>query len=861
MLIPLQWLAEYVDLPADVTGEQVAADLVRVGLEEEGLFGGEVTGPLVVGRVLEMSPEPQKNGKTINWCHVDVGQHGQRLTDDTPQGIVCGAHNFAVGDLVAVILPGGTLGELTISARKTYGHVSAGMICSARELGLGQESDGIIVLRNYFGDEALSLEPGDNLIPVFGLDQETVEINVTPDRGYCFSLRGVAREYAHSTGATFTDPAHLGVDAASEGGFGVELRDAAPIHGVAGCDRYVARVVRDLDLSAPTPSWMSTRLTQAGMRPISLAVDVTNYVMLALGQPLHAFDLDTLVGPIVVRRARAGEKLTTLDDVARTLHTDDLLITDNGDMVLALAGVMGGESSEVSATTTNVLIESAHFDARSIGRTARRHRLPSEAAKRFERGVDPNLSDAAAQMAADLLVEFGGGTADLAITDADERAARGAFDLDLALVSRYVGVDYAPERIVDILEQIGCVVKTAPRSKSAVTVSVLSPSWRPDLTDPTDLVEEVARIDGYDKIPSIVPAAPGGRGLTHHQRLRRAIAGALAGQGLVEVLTYPFVGTKRFADLGVPAGDPRLNAVALANPLSDEAPLMRTELLQTLPDTLRRNVSRGAKDVALFEIDTVSAAKQASAPAPAGGTVPDDDTLAQIRDAVPSQPWHVAMIGSGSAERGGWWGNGRAAQASDAVAWARSVAAVAGLHDVSAITDSRMPFHPGRCVRLVLPGLASAEATTGTDDGADEIQLGWAGELHPKAIAALGLPARTVGAEVDLDVVAAMSTDRFIASPISTQPQATSDVALTVARSVPNAAVEASLRAGAGQLLESIVLFDVYDGDQIEGTDKSLAFRLVFRASDRTLRTEEVNEARDAAIARAAADHDAVQRA
>ncbi len=852
MLIPLQWLAEYVDLPLGVTGEQVAADLVRVGLEEEGLFGGEVTGPLVVGRVLELTPEQQKNGRTINWCQVDVGQHGQRLTDDTPQGIVCGAHNFAVGDLVAVILPGGTLGEVTISARKTYGHVSAGMICSAKELGLGQESDGIIVLRDYFGDEALPLEPGDNLIPAFGLDQETVEINVTPDRGYCFSLRGVAREYAHSTGATFTDPAHLSVDPATDDGFGVDLRDEAPIHGVAGCDRYVARAVRGLNLSAPTPAWMATRLAQAGMRPISLAVDVTNYVMLALGQPLHAFDLDTLDGPIVVRRARAGEKLTTLDDVARSLHTDDLLITDGGDTVLALAGVMGGESSEVSATTTNVLIESAHFDARSIGRTARRHRLPSEAAKRFERGVDPNLSDAAAQMAADLLVQFGGGTADPLITDIDERAPREEFDLELALAGRYVGVGYTPERIIDVLGQIGCVVEGSP---GGGTVSVLPPSWRPDLTDPTDLVEEVARIDGYDKIPSIMPSAPGGRGLTHHQRLRRAISGALAGQGLAEVLTYPFVGTKRFDDLGVPKGDPRRNAVVLANPLSDEAPLMRTELLQTLPDTLRRNVSRGAKDVALFEIDTVSAATRASAPAPAGGTVPDDEMLAQIRGAVPYQPWHVAMIASGSVVRGGWWGSGRAAQASDAVSWARGVAAVAGLHDVRAITDSRMPFHPGRCVRLVLA------ARQGIDGATDEVLLGWAGELHPKVTAALGLPARTVAAEVDLDVVAAMSTDRFVASPISTQPQATSDVALAVARSVPNAAVEDSLRAGAGELLESIVLFDVYEGDQIEATAKSLAFRLVFRASDRTLRTEEVNEARDAAIARAGVEHQAVQRA
>ncbi|MGB7424832.1 MAG: phenylalanine--tRNA ligase subunit beta [Ornithinimicrobium sp.] len=848
MLVPVPWLAEYVDLPAAATGEQIAADLVRVGLEEEGLSGGDVTGPLVVGRVLEMTPERQKNGKTIHWCLVDVGENGQRLSHGTPQGIVCGAHNFGVGDLVAVILPGGVLpGDFRISARKTYGHVSAGMICSAKELGLGQESDGIMVLGDYLGPDADALRPGDNLIPTFGLDQEVVEINVTPDRGYCFSLRGVAREYSHATGATFTDPAHRAVDDSGTGGFGVELRDERPIQGVAGCDRYVARIVRGLDLSAPTPRWMASRLTQAGMRPISLAVDVTNYVMLALGQPLHAFDLAQLQGPIVVRRARAGEALTTLDDVARKLHTEDLLITDGAsDTVLALAGVMGGRSSEVCDSTPDVLVESAHFDARTVGRTARRHRLASEAAKRFERGVDPDLCDAAAQMAVDLLVELGGGRSDALITDVDHRPERASFDLDLSLPRRYVGVDYPPARIMEILEAIGCLVRSGTADPELV--SVTPPSWRPDLVDPTTLVEEVARIDGYDKIPSTVPAAPGGQGLTQHQRLRRAIAGALAGQGLSEVLTYPFTGANRFDELGLATTDPRRAALALANPLSDEAPLMRTELLQTLPEALRRNIARGAKDVALFEIDTVALATGSSAPTPTGGSLPDASVLKQIREAVPAQPWHVAMLASGSVERSGWWGPGRVADASDAVAWARSVAEAAGLRAVHAVADAHMPWHPGRCVRLVVGELGR------------ETVLGWAGELHPKVLTALGLPPRTVAAEVDLDVVASLSADRLQAEPISTHSPATSDVALQVSRTVPNADVEQSLRHGAGPLLESIALFDVYTGGQVDAGAKSLAFRLTFRAADRTLRTEEVNDARDAAVARAADDHGAVQR-
>ncbi|MGL5849786.1 MAG: phenylalanine--tRNA ligase subunit beta, partial [Phycicoccus sp.] len=425
MRVPVDWLREYVAVPADATGAQIAADLVRVGLEEEALHTGGVTGPLVVGRVLTMQPEPQKNGKVIGWCTLDVGDANGT---GEPQGVVCGAHNFGPGDLVTVILPGGSVttpqGPMTVTARRTYGHVSAGMICSERELGLGDDHDGILVLtRRFAGDEEAlaALVPGTDAIPLLGLDRETVEVNVTPDRGYCLAVRGVAREYAHATGAEFTDPVTELVARAperTEGGFRVELRDDAPIRGRAGCDRYVARVVRGVDIAAPTPRWMSTRLTEAGMRPISLPVDVTNFVMLGLGQPLHAFDLDALDGPIVVRRARAGERLTTLDDVDRALDPADLLITDHGgERAIAMAGVMGGAETEVGASTRDVLVEAAHFDQVTVARTARRHRLPSEAARRYERGVDPALAAAAAQLAVDLLVEHGGGVADPDVTD------------------------------------------------------------------------------------------------------------------------------------------------------------------------------------------------------------------------------------------------------------------------------------------------------------------------------------------------------------------------------------------------------------------------------------------------------------
>ena len=396
MRAPLSWLAEYTDLAPGATGVDVAASLVSVGLEEEDLHGGDITGPLVVGRVLDFEETIQKNGKPIRFCVVDVGQHGQMVTEGKHQEIVCGATNFEVGDLVVVVLPGAILpGGFHITARKTYGRMSNGMICAEDEIGLGHDHAGIIVLSRLLGEEHVSaVRPGDDAIALLGLGEETIEANVTPDRGYCFSVRGLAREYWHSQGSPaggFRDPALIETPAPNDTGYPVVLKDEAPIDGAEGCDRFVARVVRGVDASAPSPTWMQKRIAQMGMRPISLAVDVTNYVMMALGQPLHAYDLDTLGGPIVVRRARPGEALTTLDGVKRTLDPEDLLITDEGDgsgeTILGMAGVMGGASSEVSATTTNVLIEAAHFDPTSVARTSRRHKLVSEASKRFERGV------------------------------------------------------------------------------------------------------------------------------------------------------------------------------------------------------------------------------------------------------------------------------------------------------------------------------------------------------------------------------------------------------------------------------------------------------------------------------------------
>lgn len=835
--IPLTWLGEHVELPAGITAETLAADLVRVGLEEETIHPAQVTGPLVVGEVVSRVPEPQKNGKTINWCQVDVGpEHG---VDGGPRGIVCGAQNFDVGDRVVVALPGAVLpGPFPIASRKTYGHISDGMICSARELGLGEDHDGIIVLSRIGIDAA----PGTDARELLGLGEEVLEINVTPDRGYCFAMRGVAREYAHATGARFTDPGLAPVaELPAEGGYPVELRDDAPIHGVPGADRFVARVVRGVAADQPSPTWMQRRLTEAGMRPIGLAVDVTNYVMLDLGQPLHAYDLATLDGPIVVRRARAGERLTTLDGQDRVLDAEDLLITDSA-RVLGLAGVMGGADSEVSGSTSDLLIEGAHFDPVSVARTSRRHKLSSEAAKRFERGVDPQLAPVAVDRVVELLVEHGGGVAEPARTDAGHVRPSPVLHLPLALPGRLIGLELDAATVTGLLRQIGCTVGEIAGTGAEASVAVTVPSWRPDLTEPVDLVEEVARLHGYDRIPSIVPTAPAGAGLTDDQLRRRAVSALLAGRGWVETLSYPFVGTAQLDALGLPADDERRTLLRLANPLSEEQPYLRTSLLITLLDTARRNVARGSSatdGLAIYEVGAVTLPEPGlpSAPVPPLGERPAAEVLEAMDAAVPHQPRRVAGVALGWREP-----DVRVADPSDVVEAVQDIAGVLGV-PVRLVADrERAPFHPGRCVRVE------------TSQGA---VVGWAGELHPKVAGQLGLPGRPVAFELDLDLLlAAAPTAPVVAVEVSTYPAAKEDVALVVDATVPAAEVLDAVRTGAdaspaGPVLESARLFDVYTGEQLGEGKRSLAFALRLRAADRTLTAEETAGVREAVVAEA----------
>jgi phenylalanyl-tRNA synthetase beta chain len=824
MRAPVSWLGEHVELPPGLSPREIADALIRVGLEVEGVDSAAdaISGPLVVGRVVSFADEPQKNGKTIRWCQVDVGVSNDSA--DT-RGIVCGAHNFAAEDLVVVALPGTVLpGGFTISARKTYGHVSDGMICSVRELGIGDEHAGILVLPDDAG------KPGDDALEVLGLREAVLDVAVTTDRGYCLSIRGLAREVAGALDLPFHD-----VEAAlpEVDGKAYEITVDDPV----GCDRFSARAIEGLDPTAPSPEWMTKRLQQCGIRAISLAVDVTNYVMLETGQPLHAFDRAKLTGPIGVRRAAAGEKLTTLDGVRRTLDPGDLVVTDDTGPI-ALAGVMGGAATEIGEQTSDVVLEAAHWEPGAIARTSRRHKLPSEASRRFERGVDPEIAGVALQRCVDLLVQYGGARPSGGYTVVGTPEPTPLITMGAGRAEQVAGMPIDRDTVVAALETVGCVVE------GGEVLQVRPPTWRPDLDLPADLVEEVVRLTGYETIPSVLPQPRTGHGFTPSQTLRRAISRALGAAGLTEVLSSPFLGAPALDALGLGGDDPRRAALRVVNPLSDAEPLLRTTLLPTLFTVALRNLGRGERDLAIVETGLVfrALAGAPAAPVPSIAQRPSDEEIAAIYAAIPYQPRHVAAVLTGDIERRGWSGAARPATWADAVHVARVVADAARA-PLEVRAGQAAPWHPGRCAELVLAGTV----------------IGHAGELHPRVIDAFGLPPRTCAVEFDLDPFE--PPPPAPAPRISTYPPVLLDVALVVAASTPSVEVEAALREGVGELLESVRLFDAYrDAERLGLGLVSLAFELRLRAPDRTLTLEEATAARDAAIALAGERTGAVLR-
>ena len=832
MRLPYSWLRDVVAAGApgwDVPVDELENTLIRIGHEVEEIIPvGPVSGPLTVGRVLEME-ELTDFKKPIRAVKVDVGEA-------EPRDIVCGATNFSVGDLVVVALPGTTLpGDFTITARKTYGRTSDGMICSTAELNLGTDHSGILVLPPG------TAEPGAPAANVLGLDDTVFHLAITPDRGYCLSVRGMAREIANAYNLNYIDPADVAPLPADGEALPVTIEPGT------GVLRFGLRPVTGIDPAAVSPWWLQRRLLLSGIRAISPAVDVTNYVMLELGHPMHAHDRSLITGGFRVRFAEPGETVVTLDDISRTLDPGDVLIVDDV-ATAAIGGVMGAGTTEVRDSTTDVLLEAAVWDPASVSRTQRRLHLNSEAGRRYERGVDPAISVAALDRCAALLADIAGGTAEPQLTDWRGDPPRSDWSpppvsMPTDLPDRTAGVDYPEGTTSRRLTQIGADV-----TDDGGLVTATPPSWRPDLRQPADLVEEVLRLEGLEAIPSVLPQAPAGRGLTPAQKRRRAVGKSLALNGYVEILPSPFLPAGVFDLWGLPPDDPRRTTTQVLNPLESDRPQLATTLLPGLLEALGRNVSRGAVDVALYAIQQVV---EPTSETRAVERIPNDrrptaDEVAGLDASLPNQPEHVGAVLTGLREPAGPWGPGRRADAADAIEAARIIARACDV-ELTVLQQHpqfpHLPWHPGRCASLHVGFLD---------------HVGYAGELHPAVIERMGLPKGTCALELNLDAIPL--SERLPAPSVSPFPAVFQDVALVVDEDVAAQNVVEAVREGAGELLEDVRLFDVYTGPQIGEGRKSIALALRFRAEDRTLTEDEASAARDAAVANAARQVGAEQR-
>ena len=844
MLISQKWLTSLLNNAGNpgwsVSPEELDAGFVRVGFETEGYEPlPETTGPLVVGRVEEIE-ELTGFKKPIRYCQVNVGDANG--TGEL-QGIICGARNFKLGDLVVVSLPGAVLpGGFEIAARKTYDHISNGMMASEAELGFTSKSDGIIILPEG------AAEPGQDAREVLGGFDDTVfEVNVTPDRGYALSARGLGREVASAFGLEYKDvavePRVSGIDLST---VPEPTGDVLPVTVEESTKalRFGLRKVEGIDPSAQAPFWMKRALMLAGVRSINAATDVTNYIMLLLGQPMHAFDADKIAGGLRVHNATGGEKFETLDHVTRTLTPGDVVISDDNG-IQSLAAIMGGTTSEIADDTTDVFFEAATWDPLTVARSARHHKLSSEASRRFERGVDPAIVEVALDVACALLVSIAGGTVVDKRTLVGDAPEREAIRLRASRPAELIGVDYSVETVVKRLEEVGCSVESTEENGETV-LSVTPPTWRTDLNEPVELIEEIVRLEGLDDIPLELPTPRGGRGLSPLQRRRRSVTHALAYSGYAEVIPTPFMSNTVLDTWGLAADDARRRVVKVQNPLDADYAVLATSLLPAMLEAVGRNVARGRNDLALFSVAQVAFKTADSSPMPSVAERPADDVVAELIASLPEQHLHAATVAIGNTELAGPWGEGRAYTWADAIQSAQVVARAAGV-ELELASAEELPWHPGRCAELSV-----------VVDGQSHV-VGYAGELHPQVLEPLGLPERTCAMEIDLT---ALPLDENLPAPVlSSFPALHQDVALVVDEEIPAESVRRTLEQNAGELIEDVTLFDVYRSEALGEGKKSLAFGLVFRAPDRTLTEDEASEGRLAAAEAAKAEHGAQMRA
>jgi phenylalanyl-tRNA synthetase beta chain len=815
MRAPLSWLKEFVDIPASLSAEDISQELVRVGFEVEEVIyqGKDVQGPLSFGEVLSIE-EITEYKKPIRYVGLDCGEGQTRY-------VICGATNFAVGDIVLVALPGAVLpGDFAIAARETYGKTSNGMICSSRELALSDEHAGIMV----FDKEQVSVK--DDVRKTLQIEDVVFDIAVNPDRGYALSIRGVAREIAGAFDLKFVDPIEQvrGISF-KDTGKGVQPK----IEDKESASIFYLRTLSHFDSSALTPLWMRRRIEKMGMRSISLVVDITNYVMLEFGQPLHAFDRSKIKGALRVKRAEKSEKFTTLDGQERVLDPLDLVISDDHS-ALALAGTMGGLHSEITDQTTEIALEAVRFNPVAIAQNSRRHRISSEASRRLERGVDPSLAELASARFVQLLTEHSSAqhVETVCVGAANYPSA---FLFDPADISKILGFEVKPEEVIRTLKIVGCDIDKK--------WNVTPPSWRPDLLSTSDLAEEVARLIGYDSIPSILPDRPLHAALTTKQKRRRKITQFLANRGFAEVLTFPFTNQKSIDELGFLG--PRATTYALANPMSEENPLLRVHIVPGLLEVAARNTSRGAKDFAIFEVGSIfrSTQKLEKSISPETNKRPSDQVISEIFASVPMQTEMLAALMVGKKEVEDWQGISEPYTWRDAIAFSQEILELCHL-EYEVKRSDLAPWHPGRCAELLVNGVVVMHA----------------GEIHPRILAQYGLPPRSSAFGINMTLLPDAPMVR--PSRVGVMPAATQDVALVVDAHVSADDVLNALKEGAGPLLESISLFDRYD--KIGDGKLSLAFTLTFRSEDRTLTGEEVSEMRELATALAAKRCGAVVR-
>lgn len=775
MKVGLRWLQELV--PIDVPVEKLTELLDISGTKVEEVFRprGEING-VVVAEVLDISEHPNADNLTL----VDV-----KTGDDSDQRVVCGAKNLTIGDRVPLATVGALLPGMEITERKIRGQVSRGMLCSASELGVSRDQSGILILSP---DAPL----GDDVSALLRLDDTTIELEITPNRPDCMSMLGVAREVAALLGHEVVYP-DVDVETSDElaSPVEVEIRDAT------GCPRYVAAFVDGVQIR-PSPSWMSSRLLRAGIRPISNVVDVTNYVMLELGHPLHAFDATYISGPrIVVRRAKSGERFVTLDGVERTMHSDDVMIADPKHAV-AIGGVMGGEDSEISPETTSIILEAAYFDPATVALTARRQLLRTESSARFERGMDPEAPPRAASRAARLIKELAGGTVSSTVVDSyPVEIARQSITLRPQRTEALLGISISSGSQAQLLRSI-----ELPVEERDEVLEVEVPGFRPDLRREADLIEEVARLASFDRLPATLP--PGRIGtLDRDQLLDRNVRRVLTTLGAQEAWTESFMSAVDAETLKLTAAPMRIS-----NPMSEEQNLMRTSLLPGLLRAAARNVAHRAEGVALFEVARVYEDE--------GQTLPQEAVM-------------LAGVFCGHRAPKSWNRGEQVWDFFSVKGVLESLYATLGLEPPGFIAAAGGPFHPTRGASLV--------------QGSGPI--GAFGELDPRLCDELDVPQGTIVFELSVASMAFLIQGKASVEEVPRLPATYIDLAVVVAAGIPAEQVEAVVRAAGAPDVVAVRLFDLYEGDQVGEGKKSLAFSLEMRASDRTVTDEEAMKVRD----------------